>query len=84
MPVFWCGKPLFVHSILNYMKNESMNTSQLKKWMLLSFMVSGLMSCTQKEVTLGSLDVIPIPSEVVKLDDGFSFVIDGATKICYP
>ena len=61
-----------------------MNTSQLKKWMLLSFMVSGLMSCTQKEVTLGSLDVIPIPSEVVKLDDGSSFVIDGATKICYP
>lgn len=52
--------------------------------MLLSFMVSGLMSCTQKEVTLGSLDVIPIPSEVVKLDDGSSFVIDGATKICYP
>ena len=46
--------------------------------------VCGILSCSQKEVTLGSLDVIPIPSEVVKLDDGSSFVIDGATKICYP
>ncbi|WP_417130197.1 beta-N-acetylhexosaminidase [Phocaeicola sp.] len=61
-----------------------MNTSQLKKWTLLAFMVSGLMSCSQKEVTLGNLDVIPRPDEVVKLNDGSSFVIDESTTICYP
>lgn len=47
-------------------------------------MPSFLMVCAQNKVTLGSLDIIPVPNEVVKSEDGSSFVIDGSTNICYP
>lgn len=36
-----------------------------------------------KEVTLGDLEVIPLPNEVSLLNDGTSFVIDESTTICY-
>lgn len=62
-----------------------MNASQLKKWMLFTLLMpSFLMVCAQNKVTLGSLDIIPVPNEVVKSEDGSSFVIDGSTNICYP
>ena len=46
--------------------------------------VCGILSCSQKEVTLGDLEVIPLPNEVSLLNDGTSFVIDESTTICYP
>lgn len=46
--------------------------------------VCGILSCSQKEVTLGDLEVIPLPNEVSLLNDGSSFVIDESTAICYP
>ena len=61
-----------------------MKIKQLKRWMLFVPFVCGILSCSQKEVTLGDLEVIPLPNEVSLLNDGSSFVIDESTTICYP
>ena len=44
----------------------------------------GLVSCSQKDITVGDLNVIPAPYEVVEVEDGSSFVIGSSTRICYP
>ena len=61
-----------------------MKIKQLKRWMLFVPFVCGILSCSQKEVTLGDLEVIPLPNEVSQVNDGTSFVIDESTTICYP
>lgn len=61
-----------------------MKTRKIKRWMLFVSFVCGILSCSQKEVTLGDLEVIPLPNEVSLLNDGSSFVIDESTAICYP
>jgi hexosaminidase len=54
------------------------------RWVLFIPLICGILSCSQKEVTLGDLEVIPLPNEVSLLNDGTSFVIDESTTICYP
>lgn len=54
------------------------------RWVLFIPLICGILSCSQKEVTLGDLEVIPLPNEVSQLNDGTSFVIDESTTICYP
>lgn len=44
-----------------------------------------ILSCSQqKEVSLGDLNVIPAPYEVVEQNERAAFVIDNSTKIVYP
>lgn len=54
------------------------------RWVLFIPLICGILSCSQKEVTLGDLEVIPLPNEVSQVNDGTSFVIDESTTICYP
>lgn len=54
------------------------------RWVLFIPLICGILSCSQKGVTLGDLEVIPLPNEVSQLNDGTSFVIDESTTICYP
>lgn len=54
------------------------------RWVLFIPLICGILSCSQKEVTLGDLEVIPLPNEVSQVNDGTSFVIDELTTICYP
>ncbi len=62
-----------------------MKISKLTKLFLFcSSLTPVFLSCSQKEVQMGDLNVIPVPFEVVEQNDGMSFVIDGSTKICYP
>lgn len=61
-----------------------MKIRKIKRWVLFVPFVCGILSCSQKEVTLGDLEVIPLPNEVSQLNDGTSFVIDESTTICYP
>ena len=61
-----------------------MKIRKIKRWMLFVPFVCGILSCSQKEVSLGDLEVIPLPNEVSLLNDGSSFVIDESTTICYP
>lgn len=63
---------------LNY-ENESIKKMDvIRPFCLWNFVVFA------KEVTLGDLEVIPLPNEVSLLNDGTSFVIDESTTICYP
>lgn len=61
-----------------------MKIRKIKRWVLFVPFVCGILSCSQKEVTLGDLEVIPLPNKVSLLNDGSSFVIDESTTICYP
>lgn len=61
-----------------------MKIRKIKRWVLFVPFVCGILSCSQKEVTLGDLEVIPLPNEVSQVNDGTSFVIDESTTICYP
>lgn len=54
------------------------------RWVLFIPLICGILSCSQKGVTLGDLEVIPLPNEVSQVNDGTSFVIDESTTICYP
>lgn len=49
-----------------------------------SLFLLSMASCSQKEVALGNLNVIPLPEEVTVSADSSSFVITPSTVICYP
>lgn len=62
-----------------------MKKNHLGLWALYIPLMSGFLSCSQqKEVSLGDLNVIPAPYEVVEQNERAAFVIDNSTKIVYP
>ena len=49
-----------------------------------SLLVVGMASCTSPAVVEGNLHVIPMPQEVVQLQNDAPFVINSSTSIVYP
>lgn len=54
------------------------------KWALSAALVFSMMSCTQKDISTGNLNVIPLPQEVTEAVQEQPFVISTSTRICYP
>ena len=56
----------------------------LKEMLAGSLLVAGLASCTSPEIVEGNLHVIPMPQEVVQLQNDAPFVINSSTAVVYP
>ena len=56
----------------------------IAQWALGTALLCSLMSCSQKDISTGNLNVIPLPQEVTEYTQDSPFVIDSSTKICYP
>lgn len=56
----------------------------IAQWALGTALLCSLMSCSQKDISTGNLNVIPLPQEVTEYTQDSPFVIDTSTKICYP
>ena len=61
-----------------------MKKTQLTTWAARAFLVCCLTACSQKEVSLGDLNVIPLPQEITEAANAAPFVINSSTVICYP
>lgn len=56
----------------------------IAQWALGTALLCSLMSCSQKDISTGNLNVIPLPQEITEYTQDSPFVIDSSTKICYP
>ena len=61
-----------------------MKKTLLPTWAAKAFLLCCLTACSQKEISTGDLNVIPLPQEVAEAADAAPFVINSSTVICYP
>ena len=61
-----------------------MKKTPLTTWAAKALLLCCLTACSQKEVSIGNLNVIPLPQEITEAANAAPFVISPSTVICYP
>lgn len=61
-----------------------MKKTLLTTWAAKALLVCCLTACSQKEVSIGNLNVIPLPQEIIEATNAAPFAINSSTVICYP